>query len=171
MSDERRKLWLYLYPDEPQQKSAIETIEEIPQRQRSDFFRDSIVAGIALSKLDKRLPALVSMLLQQDSNIDTLVRILKILFPKLDIDSTEDKSTLCAVAWQKDVGMNYNKAHHGLPGLRLVRMNIIIILIIQNQTVRYVHYGLMMKTSRKRIYRIKRERPFRRPTPIQVQKH
>ncbi len=101
MSDERRKLWLYLYPDEPQQKSAIETIEEIPQRQRSDFFRDSIVAGIALSKLDKRLPALVSMLLQQDSNIDTLIRILKILFPKLDIDSTEDKSTLCAVAWQK----------------------------------------------------------------------
>ena len=72
---------------------------------------------------------------------------------------------------KKDVGMNYNKAHHGLPGLRLVRMNIIIILIIQNKTVRYVHYGLMMKTSRKRIYRIKRERPFRRPTPIQVQKH
>lgn len=101
MGEERRKLWLYLYPDEPQQQSAIETIEEIPQRQRSDFFRDSIVAGIALSKLDKRLPALVAMLLQQDSNIDTLVRILKILFPKLNIDSTENKSTLLAVAWQK----------------------------------------------------------------------
>ncbi|PHM67969.1 plasmid partitioning/stability family protein [Xenorhabdus sp. KJ12.1] len=103
MSEERRKLWLYLYPDEPHQQAAIEAIETIPQRQRSDYFRDSLVAGIALSKMDKRLPTLLALLLDEGSDIKTLKRVLRLVSPEFETSGDIEGNTLIAVAWQKRI--------------------------------------------------------------------
>lgn len=101
MSEERRKLWIYLYPDEPHQQAAIEAIEAIPQRQRPDYFRDSLVAGIAMSKLDKRLPSLLALLLDDEGSIGTLTQILRLTVPEFDVGDHKDGTSLVAVAWQK----------------------------------------------------------------------
>lgn len=101
MSEERRKLWLYLYPDEPHQKAAIDAIETVPLRQRPDFFRDCLVAGVALSTLDNRLPALLALLLDGKRDAQTLKRTLSLVLPDM---ATDDHGTaLQAVAWQKRV--------------------------------------------------------------------
>lgn len=101
MSEERRKLWLYLYPDEPHQKAAIDAIETVPLRQRPDFFRDCLVAGVALSTLDKRLPALLALLLDGQRDALTLQRTLSLVLPEMTTDN--HGTTLQAVAWQKRV--------------------------------------------------------------------
>lgn len=101
MSEERRKLWLYLYPDEPHQKAAIDAIENIPLRQRPDFFRDCLVAGIALSTLDKRLPSLLALLLDGKRDALTLKRTLSLALPEMNMDNHD--TALQAVAWQKRV--------------------------------------------------------------------
>ncbi|HGJ5884501.1 plasmid partitioning/stability family protein [Arsenophonus sp.] len=101
MNEQRRKLWLYLYPDEQHQKEAIDIIESIPQRQRPDFFRDSLITGIAISTLDKRLPSLLALLLDKNSNISTLVRVLRLVIPQFYAYFKDDIDTPEVVAWQK----------------------------------------------------------------------
>lgn len=101
MSEERRKLWLYLYPDELHQKAAIDAIETVPLRQRPDFFRDCLVAGVALSTLDNRLPALLALLLDGKRDAQTLQRALSLVLP--DMATDDHGTTLQAVAWQKRV--------------------------------------------------------------------
>lgn len=101
MSEERRKLWLYLYPDEPHQKAAIDAIETIPLRQRPDYFRDCLIAGIALSMLDKRLPSLLALLLDGKRDALTLQRTISLVLPEMTTDN--HGTALKAVAWQKRV--------------------------------------------------------------------
>lgn len=98
-NEERRKLWLYLYPDEPHQKAAIDAIEKIPLRQRADYFRDCLVAGMGLSALDKRLPTLLSILLDGKNDGRTLKHTLSLILPEMATDSTAEKPV--AVAWQR----------------------------------------------------------------------
>ncbi|QQN37413.1 plasmid partitioning/stability family protein (plasmid) [Rahnella aceris] len=63
MTDKRKKLTVYLHPeDDSQDARAMEIIESVPLRTRGDFFRAAIVGGSALYQLDKRLPHLLSML-------------------------------------------------------------------------------------------------------------
>lgn len=101
MSEERRKLWLYLYPDEPHQKAVIDAIESVPLRQRPDYFRDCLVAGAALSTLDKRLPALLALLLDGKHDAQTLKNTLSLVLPEMVTDN--HGTALQAVAWQKRV--------------------------------------------------------------------
>lgn len=63
MTDKRKKLTVYLHPeDDSQDARAMEIIESVPLRTRGDFFRAANVGGSALYQLDKRLPYLLSML-------------------------------------------------------------------------------------------------------------
>ncbi|MDR3430750.1 MAG: plasmid partitioning/stability family protein [Rouxiella aceris] len=78
MTDRRKKLTVYLHPDDDiQDAKAMEVIESVPQRTRGDFFRASIVGGSALYQLDKRLPYLVSMLFDGRMTADQLVGIIQ----------------------------------------------------------------------------------------------
>lgn len=78
MTDKRKKLTVYLHPDDDvQDAKALEIIESVPQRTRGDFFRAAIVGGSALYQLDKRLPYLVSMLFDGRMTADQLVGIIQ----------------------------------------------------------------------------------------------
>ena len=76
MTDKRKKLTVYLHPeDDSQDARAMEIIESVPLRTRGDFFRAAIVGGSALYQLDKRLPYLLSMLFDGQLTADQLVGI------------------------------------------------------------------------------------------------
>lgn len=63
MTDKRKRLTVYLHPeDDSQDARAMDIIESVPLRIRGEFFRAAIVGGSALYQLDKRLPYLLAML-------------------------------------------------------------------------------------------------------------
>ncbi|MEA9392661.1 plasmid partitioning/stability family protein [Acerihabitans sp. TG2] len=78
MTDKRKKLTIYLHPDDDgQDAKALEVIESVPLRTRGDFFRASVVGGCALYQLDKRLPYLLAMLFDGRLTADQLVGIIE----------------------------------------------------------------------------------------------
>lgn len=78
MSDKRKKLTIYLHPeDDLQDAKAMEVIESVPLRTRGDFFRAAIVSSCALYELDKRLPFLMSMLYDRQLTPDQVVGIIQ----------------------------------------------------------------------------------------------
>lgn len=78
MADKRKKLTVYLHPeDDNQDARAMEIIESVPLRTRGDFFRAAIVGGSALYQLDKRLPYLLAMLFDGQLTADQLVGIIQ----------------------------------------------------------------------------------------------
>ena len=78
MSDKRKKLTIYLHPeDDLQDAKAMEVIDSVPLRTRGDFFRAAIVSSCALYELDKRLPFLMSMLYDRQLTPDQVVGIIQ----------------------------------------------------------------------------------------------
>lgn len=78
MTDKRKRLTVYLHPeDDSQDARAMDIIESVPLRTRGEFFRAAIVGGSALYQLDKRLPYLLSMLFDGQLTADQLVGIIQ----------------------------------------------------------------------------------------------
>lgn len=78
MTDKRKRLTVYLHPDDDSQDArAMEIIESVPLRTRGEFFREAIVGGSALYQLDKRLPYLLAMLFDGQLTADQLVGIIQ----------------------------------------------------------------------------------------------
>lgn len=76
MSDERKKLTVYLHPDQEADSVSLDVIESVPRNERGDLFRRSLISGLALHKLDSRLPGLIAVLLNQNFSADQLVGLL-----------------------------------------------------------------------------------------------
>lgn len=78
MTDKRKRLTVYLHPeDDSQDARAMDIIESVPLRTRGEFFRAAIVGGSALYQLDKRLPYLLAMLFDGQLTADQLVGIIQ----------------------------------------------------------------------------------------------
>ncbi|MFU2319291.1 plasmid partitioning/stability family protein [Rahnella sp. PCH160] len=78
MTDKRKRLTVYLHPeDDSQDARAMDIIESVPLRTRGEFFRAAIVGGSALYQLDKRLPYLLAMLFDGQLTADHLVGIIQ----------------------------------------------------------------------------------------------
>lgn len=95
MEDNRKRLAINLYLDDESQLSAFRIIEGKPTRQRADFQRDCLVAGIALSKVDPRLPGMMASALSHEIAFSTVQHLLNAIKP------IEQTSNATAVAWQK----------------------------------------------------------------------
>ncbi|PAV11584.1 hypothetical protein CBG25_00310 [Arsenophonus sp. ENCA] len=93
----RKKIVLYVYPDEASQRTALDKIESLPVRQRPDFQRDCLIAGVCLAKVDPRLPRLLATAITQDIGFATVQNVLNVIRP---IDNTLSDQVV-AVAWQK----------------------------------------------------------------------
>ncbi|HED2829241.1 MULTISPECIES: plasmid partitioning/stability family protein [Enterobacteriaceae] len=76
MTDERKKLTIYLHPDQEADRVSLDIIESVPRNERGDLFRKSLISGLALHQLDSRLPGLIAVLLNQDFSADQLVSLL-----------------------------------------------------------------------------------------------
>ncbi|MEX6120345.1 plasmid partitioning/stability family protein [Providencia hangzhouensis] len=75
MSHERKKFTLYLHPENPADKQALEVIESIPRSARGEFFRHAFICGAALQHLDSRLPALLATLFNDALTAEQLVML------------------------------------------------------------------------------------------------
>ncbi len=73
MSHERKKFTLYLHPENPADKQALDIIESIPRSARGEFFRHAFICGTALQHLDARLPALLATLFNKALTAEQLV--------------------------------------------------------------------------------------------------
>lgn len=76
MSHERKKFTLYLHPENPADKKALEVIESIPRSARGEFFRHAFICGAALQHLDTRLPALLATLFNETLTAEQLVTLI-----------------------------------------------------------------------------------------------
>lgn len=76
MSDERKKLTVYLHPEKEADSVSLDIIESVPRNDRGDLFRKALISGLALHQLDSRLPGLISILLDRNFSADQLVGLL-----------------------------------------------------------------------------------------------
>lgn len=77
MSVERKKLTVYLHPDKEADSVSLDIIESVPRNDRGELFRKALISGLALHKLESRLPGLIAVLLNHDFSADQLVGLLK----------------------------------------------------------------------------------------------
>jgi len=76
VSDERKKLTVYLHPDQEADSVSLDIIESVPRNERGDLYRRSLISGLALHQLDSRLPGLIAVLLDRKFCADQLVGLL-----------------------------------------------------------------------------------------------
>lgn len=76
MSEKRKKFTLYLSPDNEADQEAMNVIASVSRMSRGELFRNAFVTGLALQRLDSRLPALISTLFNGQLTADQLVGLL-----------------------------------------------------------------------------------------------
>ncbi|WP_247595135.1 plasmid partitioning/stability family protein [Salmonella enterica] len=79
MSEEqnkRKKYSLYLRPDNETDQQVMDIIESINRMGRGEVFRNAFVTGLAMYKLDNRLPALISTLFKGQISADQIVGLI-----------------------------------------------------------------------------------------------
>lgn len=76
MSDERKKLTVYLHPDQVADNVSLDIIDSVPRNDRGDLYRRALISGLALHHLDPRLPGLLAQLLDKSFTADSLVGLI-----------------------------------------------------------------------------------------------
>ena len=76
MSEERKKFTVYLHPDQVADKTSLDIIDSVPRNDRGELYRRALISGLALHKLDSRLPGLLSLMLDSHFTAESLVGLL-----------------------------------------------------------------------------------------------
>lgn len=77
MTADRKKVQMYLYPSQkPQDEIALNFFEESPTGLRSSAYRHALISGVALAKIDPRLPEIMAVSLSTDPSGKELKDIL-----------------------------------------------------------------------------------------------
>lgn len=76
---DRKKIIFHLFPDEHKQDAYAMSIIEKQRGGKGEFYRTCFLAGLALSKVDNRLPAVLANILDETVDIDTLINTMKLL--------------------------------------------------------------------------------------------
>lgn len=95
MMDKRRTIAFKLNPDVNQtDKIVCDTLDSIPQGERSRLNRAALTAGLALYRQDPRTPFLLCELLTKETTFSDIMNILRSLFPKemVDFNSSSQSS-------------------------------------------------------------------------------
>lgn len=76
-TDNRKKIQFYLYPElKSQDATAIEHCANMPTGLRSHFYRNAILAGVALSKVDPRLIELLAAGLGEKMDREDVINLI-----------------------------------------------------------------------------------------------
>lgn len=77
-SENRKKVQLYIYPEQkPQDRLTAQHYDNMPAGLRSQAYRNALVAGAALARIDPRLPEILAVSLSTDPAGDELKTILR----------------------------------------------------------------------------------------------
>lgn len=88
---DRKKIILHLFPDGYKQDAYAMDIIDKQKGGKGEFYRSCFLAGLALSKVDNRLPAVLANVLDETVDIDTLINALKLLNLTRDIENGADE--------------------------------------------------------------------------------
>lgn len=81
--DTRRKILFYINPANSQaDQFASLALDSVIQGERGRLQRASMLAGLALHKIDPRLPFLLSELLTETTTEDEIMQVISVLLPK-----------------------------------------------------------------------------------------
>ncbi|RDL15616.1 plasmid partitioning/stability family protein [Serratia fonticola] len=72
----RKKLSLYLHPEEQPDSMAFSQIDTVPRKKRGELYRHALISGLALHQLDERLPALLTALFTKSLTPDMVIRLM-----------------------------------------------------------------------------------------------
>lgn len=75
----RKKIIIHIYPDEYTQDTYASNLIDSLTTAKGDFYRNCFLAGVALSKIDKNLPSVLSNVLSDKTDKQTFLKILQIL--------------------------------------------------------------------------------------------
>lgn len=101
---DRKKIILHLFPGEHKQDHYAMNIIDVQKTGKGEFYRNCFLAGLALSKIDSRLPTVLSNVLDETVDINTLINSMKLLNligdtqhksiePELNVDDKTCEST------------------------------------------------------------------------------
>ena len=71
--EERKKLPLYLHPEDTADRLALAEIESIPRKNRGELYRNALITGLIMHQLDERIPAIMTELFTRKLNVDEVI--------------------------------------------------------------------------------------------------
>ncbi|HFK5141119.1 TPA: plasmid partitioning/stability family protein [Escherichia coli] len=71
--EERKKLSLYLHPEDTADRLALAEIESIPRKNRGGLYRNALITGLIMHQLDERIPAIMTELFTRKLNVDEVI--------------------------------------------------------------------------------------------------
>ncbi|MGG8255632.1 plasmid partitioning/stability family protein [Klebsiella aerogenes] len=71
--EERKKLSLYLHPEDTADRLALAEIESIPRKNRGELYRNALITGLIMHQLDERIPAIMTELFTRKLNVDEVI--------------------------------------------------------------------------------------------------
>lgn len=71
--EERKKLSLYLHPEDTADRLALAEIESIPRKSRGELYRNALITGLIMHQLDERIPAILTELFTRKLNADEVI--------------------------------------------------------------------------------------------------
>ncbi len=72
----RKKLSLYLHPEERPDSMALSQIDTVPRKKRGELYRNALISGLALHQLDERLPGLLAALFTKTLTPDMVISVM-----------------------------------------------------------------------------------------------
>ncbi|TNL06148.1 hypothetical protein CYD30_20855 [Kosakonia cowanii] len=96
---DRKKLIVHLFPNDYVQDAFALSCIEKQRSGKGDFYRNCFLAGLALSKIDARLPTVMANVLSEDVSVDTIINALRLLnLPLGNINSLPESDVINAKA-------------------------------------------------------------------------
>ncbi|EFO1615768.1 plasmid stability protein, partial [Escherichia coli] len=71
--EERKKLSLYLHPEDSADCLALAEIETVPRKKRGELYRQALITGLIMHQLDERIPAVLTALFTRELNADEVI--------------------------------------------------------------------------------------------------
>jgi hypothetical protein len=69
--EERKKLSLYLHPEDSADRLALAEIETVPRKNRGELYRQALITGLIMHQLDA--PAVLTALFTRELNADEVI--------------------------------------------------------------------------------------------------
>jgi len=114
-----KKIQFNLYPDENiGDEEAIEAIQTIRQKERGRAYRAFLLSGVALFKLDKRLPYLLAELLTPEVTLEEVKSIFNSVLPGALIEPNDKLDEIIALLKSNGIdsqGLGHKKNSEATP--------------------------------------------------------
>lgn len=116
-----RRVSFYLKPDHVKaEKIACDLLDALPASERAKIQRSAMLAGLALMKQDARLPGLLAELLDENTDINSILHIIGGVAPP---DATQNTAPLWRHLTDVTAGASPTDERDASAGMRTMKSN------------------------------------------------